>query len=530
MAAARFALTPLPPLARLPMLLLAMLALVVGVLAGLARLTVEVPVFAASQAGAHGALMIAAFLGAVISLERAVALARGWPYLAPLCAGLGGLALVSGLPLGVAQPLFIAAGLLLCAGSLLIVRQQPALHTATLALGALCWLVGSLVWSVGGAIGLAVPWWMAFLVLTIAGERLELTRFLPSSPAAKKTFVLFVGLAGIGLTTGLWSAASGLALLATSLFALALWLLRHDIARHTVRQRGLTRYMAVCLLSGYAWLAWGGLLGLAGGFAAGDPLRDAALHAIFLGFVFSMIFGHAPIIFPAVAKVRIPYHPAFYLPLAALHLSLLLREIGDLAGLPALIRHAGIGNAAALLLFILTMLISVGRGRRPAPTPPTHRPGLAPAKRGPMKRSGSLLKLSREHHGALVLAKRAQSFGPTRSDAADVFMAQLVRTFADELEPHFQAEENTLLPALQLAGESALVERTLAEHAQLRELIERIRHCYLSSLQRFGIALAAHVRFEERELFPAAEAVLPPATLTAIETRLHYPHPQPSGV
>ncbi|HET6720831.1 MAG TPA: hypothetical protein VFH22_14350 [Rhodocyclaceae bacterium] len=376
-----FALTP-PPLARLPMLLLAMLALVVGVLAGLARLAVEVPAFAAGQAGGHGALMIAAFLGTVISLERAVALARGWPYLAPLCAGLGGLALLSGLPLVAAQQLFIAAGLVLTAGSLLIVRQQPALHTGTLALGALCWLVGSLAWAISGAIGPAVPWWMAFLVLTIAGERLELTRFLPTSAAARKTFVSIVGLAGCGLTAGLWFAPAGLTLLAASLFALALWLLRHDIARRTVRQQGLTRYMAVCLLSGYAWLAWGGLLGLAGGFEAGNPLRDAALHAIFLGFVFSMIFGHAPIIFPAVAKLRIPYHPAFYLPLAALHLSLLLREIGDLAGLPALVRHAGIGNAAALLLFILTMLLSVVRGRRaalnPSTGPASRRPREAP--------------------------------------------------------------------------------------------------------------------------------------------------------
>ena len=60
--------------ARLPMLLLGMLALVVGVLAGLARLAVPVPVGAAAQAGSHGALMIAVFLGTVISLERAVAL------------------------------------------------------------------------------------------------------------------------------------------------------------------------------------------------------------------------------------------------------------------------------------------------------------------------------------------------------------------------------------------------------------------------------------------------------------------------
>ncbi|HET6720832.1 MAG TPA: hemerythrin domain-containing protein [Rhodocyclaceae bacterium] len=142
-----------------------------------------------------------------------------------------------------------------------------------------------------------------------------------------------------------------------------------------------------------------------------------------------------------------------------------------------------------------------------------------------MKRNDSLLKLSREHHGALVLAKRAQGFGPTRSDAADAFMAQLVATFAGELEPHFQDEENTLLPALQAAGENALVERTLAEHAELRGLIDAIAQRDLAALPRFGSALAAHVRFEERELFPAAENILPPETLSAIEAKLHHPHP-----
>ena len=43
-----------------------------------------------------------------------------------------------------------------------------------------------------------------------------------------------------------------------------------------LRQRGLTRYIAICLLAGYGWLALAGLLGIAGGFAPCSPLRDAA--------------------------------------------------------------------------------------------------------------------------------------------------------------------------------------------------------------------------------------------------------------
>jgi hypothetical protein len=205
---------------------------------------------------------------------------------------------------------------------------------------------------------------MAFLVLTIAGERLELTRFLPPSPAARHLFADIVAVLLLGPLVAFWRPDIGLGLFAAALVVLALWLLRQDIARRNLRETGLTRYIAVSLLAGYAWLAAGGLLGMADGFAPGSPLRDAALHAVFLGFVFSMIFGHAPIIFPAVARVRIPYHPAFYLPLAALHASLLARLAGDLAGEHTLSRAAGVANALALLLFILTMLTSVARGRR----------------------------------------------------------------------------------------------------------------------------------------------------------------------
>jgi len=354
------------------MLFLGILALVVGVLAGLARVAVPVPVAAAAQAGSHGALMIAAFLGTVIGLERAVALAsnpkaglstRLWPYLAPLAAGLGGLALLAGVALWIAQALFLVAGIILTAGSALIVRQQPLLYTATMALGALSWLVGNIAWADSGSLFIAVPWWMAFLVLTIAGERLELARFLPTPAAAKRIFAIIVVVMLAGMGIAFWSEELGLRLFAAALIALSLWLLRYDIARRTVKQTGLTRYIAVCLLAGYAWLAIGAVLGALGGFSLGNPLRDAALHAVLLGFVFSMIFGHAPIIFPAVARVQIPYHPAFYLQLVLLHGSLAARVIGDLGDMAALRQGAAIANSIALVTFFVTMLLSAIRGR-----------------------------------------------------------------------------------------------------------------------------------------------------------------------
>jgi hypothetical protein len=356
----------LRPAARVPLLVLGMLSLVGGVLAGLARLDWSVPATTANAAGWHGALMISAFLGTVISLERAVALGRGWAYAAPAAAGIGGIALLAGAPLVVTQVLTVVAAAILVAASIQVLFRLVAPFTVILAAGALCWLVGNLAWLAGGALTAAVPWWLAFLVLTIAGERLELTRFLPTPAAAQRLFFAIVGGIVAGAALSFWQEDTGLRLFAAGLLALAAWLLRYDIARRNARQTGLVRFIALCLLSGYGWLVIAGLLGISGGFLPGHPWRDATLHAVGLGFVVSMIFGHAPIIFPAVVRVKIPYLPFFYLPLLVLHASLALRILGGLGDKFSLRSEGGLLNAIALLLFIATMVASVVRGRRDA--------------------------------------------------------------------------------------------------------------------------------------------------------------------
>jgi hypothetical protein len=354
----------LRPWQRVPLLMLAFAGLLAGVGAGLARLGWAVPELSASASTLHGPLMICGFFGTVIALERAVAIGRLWAYFAPLAAGLGGVAAVAGItPL--AQWLILAAGGFFLAASLDVFRRQKALFTFTMALGAAAWLAGSTMWVEGSATSAVVPWWLAFLILTIAGERLELSRFLPPSRTARAFFITILGFLCAGLLT--LSSAWGVPLFAGSLLALALWLVRQDIARRTVRKSGLTRYVAVCLLAGYGWLALGAAAMLhAGALSPGTPAYDAALHALALGFVFSMVFGHAPIIFPAVLRVAVPYHPVFYLPLALLHGSLAVRIAGDAFGRFDWVRGGGAGNGFALAAFIAVMIGTVVRGWRRA--------------------------------------------------------------------------------------------------------------------------------------------------------------------
>ena len=76
-----------------------------------------------------------------------------------------------------------------------------------------------------------------------------------------------------------------------------------------------------------------------------------------------MVFGHALIIFPAVTRIRIPYRPVLYLPLALLHLTLVLRVVGGLGDVFALRHLAGLLNGLVLLVFIATIVTLVSRNR-----------------------------------------------------------------------------------------------------------------------------------------------------------------------
>lgn len=133
-----------------------------------------------------------------------------------------------------------------------------------------------------------------------------------------------------------------------------------------------------------------------------------------------------------------------------------------------------------------------------------------------MKRHSALQSLSREHHGALVLAlacRRAANSG--NAEKIRETRDRAVREFDADLAPHFRQEETALLPLLQQAGQTALVRRTLEEHASLRALAESLRQHDAAVLEAFGQALSDHVRFEEQELFPAAERAVPSGLLEA---------------
>ncbi len=129
-----------------------------------------------------------------------------------------------------------------------------------------------------------------------------------------------------------------------------------------------------------------------------------------------------------------------------------------------------------------------------------------------MKRSAALRTLSHEHHHGLVLAKRAQKAAGTAM--AENEWRQIQARFAVEMEPHFRAEETGLLPALERVGETDLVRRTHADHAELRRMISEGG---VQAMVGFAELLIQHIRFEERELFETAQHKIPVTELVVLE-------------
>lgn len=319
----------------------------------------------------HGAFMVCGFLGTLISLERSVALGRWWGYIPPFVTAIGSLDLAAGFPASAGKLLITLGSFGLALMFVFIIVKQSKLFTMTMGLGAGAWLAGNVFWFGGLAIPEMVHWWIGFLVLTIVGERLELNRFLAPSWHTKAVFIIGLGVFCVGLISASIVQVQGNQIAGIGMAALALWLVRYDVARFTIHQRGLPRFIALCLFGGYAWLGIGGLISL---FAvplerAGSPpylVYDAMLHTIFLGFVFSMIFAHAPIVFPAVTGQRLAFRRVFYAPVLLLHLSLAWRIVGDLMGALWAHRWGGLVNGVALLMFLASNAYGIVVGRREA--------------------------------------------------------------------------------------------------------------------------------------------------------------------
>ena len=352
---------------RMVFLVLGAAALLTGLDAALTLLRIPAPVTVTTVPdlpATHGELMTLGFVGTLIALERAVALRRPWGYAAPALLALGSLAQLAPATAPAGRAVVLAGALVFVLVYVPLWRRQRDPAVLVQALGTVAGACAAGLLASGLPTDPVVPWLAVFMLLTIGGERLELARLRirghwPEPLLLAISAALLVACAA----TLLWPGV-GYPILGFAILALAGWLFRYDVARATLRSTRLPRFVAACLLAGYAWLIVAGGVYLLVPGAPKDAAYDAALHAVFLGFVMSMIMAHAPVILPAVLRRPLPYSRAMWIPAVLLHATLLIRLVfGDARGSSLGWQVGGVGNVVAVLTFLAVALWSGIRGR-----------------------------------------------------------------------------------------------------------------------------------------------------------------------
>jgi hypothetical protein len=324
-------------------------SLIAAVWSGWIRIGWDMPV--SNMAVQHGALMVNSFLASLIFLERAVTFRSKWVLLLPFINAISVLAFVFHLP-HVAELIFVLGSSGFVAMCVYFIYRFKEPYYYVFLAGAFCLLTGNIVLYKTAFYPSAVTWWIGFLLFTIVAERLELSRFL-SLTYFKRT-LLWLCLLGV-LIALVWPFHwKGNIALAIAIGATAVWLLKYDMARHSIKIKGQHRYSGILLIAGYVWLLVMSILlifqqRLSFGY-------DALLHSFFIGFIFSMIFSHAVIILPAITKLPVKlYRPFLYIWFGLMQASLLVRIIADIMEDALCRKIGGMVNGISILLFFVSI-------------------------------------------------------------------------------------------------------------------------------------------------------------------------------
>ena len=326
----------------------AIFSLIFGIWGGWVRLGWGIPIPSGIPVSQHGVFMIGGFLGTLICLERVVTLHKTALFLFPIMFGLSIPTFILGFPT-ISYSLLLTASVGYLGICIYLYKTYKNEGDLLLLMGAFFQILGHFALFKTGSYPMPFAAWMIFFLLTIVGERLELTRFLPRGKYQK--IELFFWLILTVLASALYHYGTA-PLLNVSLIGLSQWLTRNDIALINIKKEKNYKFLGVSLLFAFFWLAMTGCIG----FFSGPFLYDALIHAFFIGFVLNMILAHAPIIFPVLLKINHkPYHPIFYVWLILLNISLMIRIVGDILGISELRLIGGISNGLTFLAYLLSV-------------------------------------------------------------------------------------------------------------------------------------------------------------------------------
>lgn len=144
-----------------------------------------------------------------------------------------------------------------------------------------------------------------------------------------------------------------------------------------------------------------------------------------------------------------------------------------------------------------------------------------------MKRNINLIELSRDHHHGLLLGWKIKEGFKRNVDIGE--LVKYIEYFAKQaLFPHFEEEENQLLSFLE--DDNDYRKRLIKEHSEIRNMVLELTKENMADkagLQTLADKLEAHIRFEEREMFPYIEKTFSEADLDKLGkliSSVHQPY------
>jgi hemerythrin-like domain-containing protein len=153
-----------------------------------------------------------------------------------------------------------------------------------------------------------------------------------------------------------------------------------------------------------------------------------------------------------------------------------------------------------------------------------------------MKRHPSLRPFSDDHHQGLVNARQLRK----AASGEEANSADIARKFLEfwqrDTSLHFREEEEVLLPVLARYGgdfSERSILQMLTQHALIRSLAMQLSdelkqdEVRDDTLRNLGEQLEAHIRLEEREVFPLIEETLSEHALQEVSSRLEVFEPGP---
>ncbi len=311
----------------------------------------------------HGPLIVGGFVAAAISIQRAATSGVRWILLVSLASIAGAVALLFPASKLAGEISLLFSAILLSLFMLYLFIQDPQRHNLLMTLGALSWFVSNLFFLFNMPLRNVVPFWMAFVLFAMSGERMELSRFRKDAAPGKWLFrislLLMLPDALLHFFPG-----SPPSLLADRLFGLACflfaaWLLYADEEIRYLDQMDLTRFTSMGVAAAYGWVAIVGLILMIYGCPERGYVYDAIVHSFFLGFFISIILAHAPSVIPSILKIRVRFTNWFYISLILMHFSVALRLLYDLAEVRDGQILAFYGNILSLSFFFIQLIASL---------------------------------------------------------------------------------------------------------------------------------------------------------------------------